>query len=101
MLPGVLESGVRRMKRQRILLATGAALAATAFALATIPAFAAGPVTATFTADSDLGSGYQGRYTISNGSATTTSAWKVEFDLPAGSTSAATGTPSPASPVDT
>jgi hypothetical protein len=74
------------MKRQRILLATGAALAATAFALATIPAFAAGPVTATFTADSDWGSGYQGRYTISNGSATTTSAWKVEFDLPAGST---------------
>src|SRR3954465_10511799 len=86
MLPVVLKSGVRRMTRLRIVLATGTALAATAFALATIPAFAAGSVTAAFTADSDWGSGYQGKYTISNGGSTATSAWKVEFDLPAGST---------------
>ncbi|MBG0828634.1 cellulose binding domain-containing protein [Planomonospora sp. ID67723] len=48
------------------------------------PAQAAGSATATFTKVGDWGSGFEGRYTIKNGTASTISSWKVEFDLPAG-----------------
>jgi chitinase len=41
-------------------------------------------VTATFTKTQDWGTGYEGKYTISNGGSTTLATWKVEFDLPAG-----------------
>lgn len=50
------------------------------------PASAAGGVGAAFAKTSDWGSGYQGQYTITNNSSATISSWKVEFDLPAGST---------------
>ena len=40
--------------------------------------------TATFTKDSGWGTGYQGKYTITNGGSTTLNGWKVEFDVPAG-----------------
>jgi chitinase len=56
----------------------------TALALAT-PAYAAG-VTATFTKDSDWGSGYQGKFTITNGSTATVSTWNVQWDLAGGHT---------------
>ncbi|WP_329129288.1 cellulose binding domain-containing protein [Streptomyces sp. NBC_01476] len=49
------------------------------------PASAAGGVGATFAKTSDWGSGYQAQYTVLNGSSATISSWKVEFDLPAGS----------------
>src|SRR4051812_23448254 len=52
----------------------------------TTPAQAAGALTATLSYDSDWGTGYQAKYTVTNGTAATVSAWKVEFDLPAGST---------------
>ena len=48
-----------------------------------MPAFAAGP-TATFVKTSDWGSGWEGKYTITNGGTTTISSWTVAFDLPAG-----------------
>jgi chitinase len=55
--------------------------------LAIIPvsqAFAANGASATFTRSSDWGSGYEGKYTIFNGSSAALT-WRVEFDLPAGS----------------
>lgn len=53
-------------------------------ALTVAPASGATGVTATFNRSSDWGSGYEGKYTITNGGATPISAWTVEFDLPSG-----------------
>src|SRR4051794_18400382 len=47
------------------------------------PAAGAGGVSATFSKGSDWGTGYEGKYTISNGSGAARSSWTVEFDLPA------------------
>jgi hypothetical protein len=62
-----------------------AALVATALAVAN-PAQAAGGISATFSKDSDWGTGYQGKFTITNGSASAISSWTVAFDLPSGVT---------------
>jgi hypothetical protein len=72
--------------RRRWLPALGlAAAAATIGALFVIaPANAAGGVSATFTKGSDWGTGYEGKYTITNGSGSTLPSWTVEFDLPGG-----------------
>jgi hypothetical protein len=48
------------------------------------PALAAS-ATATFSRTSSWDTGYEAKYTITNGTATTTNGWRVEFDLPAGS----------------
>ncbi|GAB1510912.1 glycosyl hydrolase family 18 protein [Actinophytocola sp. KF-1] len=48
------------------------------------PASGAGGVSATFTKGSDWGTGYEGKYTITNGTTTARSSWQVEFDLPSG-----------------
>src|SRR6476469_8070051 len=73
--------------RLRIALAAAAILVtAGGIAAITTPAQAAGSLTATLSYDSDWGSGYQAKYTITNGTAATVTSWKVEFDLPAGST---------------
>jgi len=48
-------------------------------------AFAANGASATFTKSSDWGTGYEAKYTIVNGSSSPLT-WRVEFDLPAGST---------------
>ncbi|NVI88997.1 cellulose binding domain-containing protein [Actinomadura sp. BRA 177] len=45
----------------------------------------AASLTATFTKSSDWGSGYEGKYTIKNETGSAISSWKVEFDLPSGS----------------
>lgn len=60
------------------------ALAATAITATTTAAQAASP-TATFVKTSDWGSGWEGKYTITNGGTTTLGSWAVAFDLPAGS----------------
>ncbi|GGM41431.1 cellulose binding domain-containing protein [Dactylosporangium sucinum] len=74
------------MALRRLALAAAAILAtAGGVAAVTAPAQAAGSLTATLTYDSDWGSGYQAKYTITNGTAATVTAWKVEFDLPSGS----------------
>ncbi|GAA4194868.1 hypothetical protein GCM10022252_39880 [Streptosporangium oxazolinicum] len=54
----------------------------TAMMVAT-PAFAA-PPTAVFTKVSNWGSGFEGKYTITNGGTTTINGWSVAFDLPSG-----------------
>lgn len=53
--------------------------------LPAVPAAAAGE-TAVFVKTSDWGSGWEGKYTITNGGTATISSWRVEFDLPAGTT---------------
>ncbi len=60
----------------------GAALVAGGIAVA-LPAKAAGSVTAAFSKDSDWGTAYQAKYTITNGTSTAISSWTVAFDLPA------------------
>jgi hypothetical protein len=69
-----------------MILSVAATLAAagTAFWIAS-PASAAA-TTATFTKTSDWGSGWQANVTISNGDSAAMKDWKVEFDLPAGTT---------------
>src|SRR3954469_9440253 len=47
-------------------------------------AHAATTPTATFSKDSGWGTGYQGKYTITNGGSTTLTSWKIEVDVPAG-----------------
>ncbi|MBA9006261.1 glycosyl hydrolase family 18 protein [Thermomonospora cellulosilytica] len=47
-------------------------------------ATAAAAVTASCTKTSDWGTGFEGRCTVTNGTAATVNGWKVEFDLPAG-----------------
>ena len=65
-----------------------AALVAAALPVATLlvvsPATAATTPSAAFSTDSNWGSGYQGKYTITAGTTALTS-WTLEFDLPAGS----------------
>jgi hypothetical protein len=70
--------------RARLIMVAAALLAATAIGLGIAPAQAATGLTATFSKDSDWGSGYQGKYTITNGTTGTITSWKVEFDLPSG-----------------
>ncbi|MEU7783810.1 cellulose binding domain-containing protein [Amycolatopsis sp. NPDC049159] len=63
-------------------LAAAAATIGAMFVIA--PANAAGGVSATFTKGSDWGTGYEGKYTIANGSGSALPSWTVEFDLPSG-----------------
>ncbi|MEV0561802.1 cellulose binding domain-containing protein [Dactylosporangium sp. NPDC050588] len=74
------------LRHRLVLVAAATILAAGGTAVLAGTAEAAGSLTATLTYDSDWGSGYQAKYTIANGSATTVTSWKVEFDLPAGTT---------------
>jgi hypothetical protein len=71
------------------LLARAVAVAAAgilAIALNPVPASAATVPTAVFAQESTWPSGYVGRMTVTNGGATTLPSWRVEFDLPAGTT---------------
>jgi chitinase len=55
--------------------------------LALMPSIhAAGALTATFSKDSDWGTGYQGKYTIANGTDATVNGWTVAFTLGSGQT---------------
>jgi hypothetical protein len=74
-------------KRNAILAGLGAAVATLLVAALTMtaPAGAATTPTATFSKDSAWDTGYTARYTITAGSSAI-NGWKVEFDLPAGTT---------------
>ncbi|MFF0409448.1 glycosyl hydrolase family 18 protein [Kitasatospora sp. NPDC004745] len=78
------------MRRRRIrlpLLAAGTLLVPMlAVALPQASASAAGSATATLTKGSDWGSGYEGSYTITNGTSAPLNGWTLEFDLPANNT---------------
>ncbi|MFF1904604.1 glycosyl hydrolase family 18 protein [Kitasatospora sp. NPDC058218] len=78
------------MRRRRIklpLLAAGTLIVPLlAVSLPSTAAHAAGSATAALTKGSDWGSGYEGSYTITNGSGTAINGWTLEFDLPAANT---------------
>ncbi|WP_405106040.1 glycosyl hydrolase family 18 protein [Micromonospora sp. NBC_01405] len=75
------------MKRSfRRALWAGAVVAVTAAAVPMTSAFGAGSVTATFAKAQDWGTGHEARVTVANGSAASISTWRIEFDLPAGTT---------------
>ncbi|GAA2541571.1 hypothetical protein GCM10010435_06350 [Winogradskya consettensis] len=74
------------MRRKRTLILTVAAVVAAAGTTWIALPASASATTATFTKTSDWGSGWQGDVTISNGGPAAMSSWKVEFDLPTGST---------------
>ncbi|MFI9382643.1 cellulose binding domain-containing protein [Kutzneria sp. NPDC052558] len=71
---------------RRLTLPAAAVLALAA--IAAVPAAAATPgaVSADFAQTSTWGGGYQGQYTVTNQSNHGITSWKVEFDLPAGTT---------------
>jgi hypothetical protein len=75
-------------KRLRLAIYLGAAAMAVgggaiAAVAATGPATnAGGPLTATFSKDSDWGSGYQAKFTIKNSGGTPVSGWRLAFGLP-------------------
>ncbi|MEU8813549.1 beta-1,3-glucanase family protein [Actinoplanes sp. NPDC048796] len=74
------------MRRTRtLILTTVAVVAATATAWFALPASAAAP-TASVRTVSDWGTGWQSEVTVDNTGTSAMSAWKVEFDLPAGAT---------------
>lgn len=62
-----------------VLLAAGGGAAA---AVAATTPKAAGTLTATFSKDSDWGTGYQARYTITNTGSAAVSGWQMTFTLP-------------------
>ncbi|MET0132433.1 MAG: glycosyl hydrolase family 18 protein [Kibdelosporangium sp.] len=65
------------------LMALFAAISALVLGLAVVPAAnGAGGVSATFSKGSDWGTGYEGKYTITNGSASPRTSWTVEFTVP-------------------
>lgn len=70
--------------RRRLFIVLSAVLLGLAL-LPAAPAAAAGE-TAVFVKTSDWGSGWEGKYTITNGGTATITSWRVEFDLPAGTT---------------
>ncbi|MET7834673.1 cellulose binding domain-containing protein [Micromonospora sediminicola] len=78
-----------RARRTPLLAALAALAALVTAAAATLtlagPALAAG-ATAAFTRTSDWGTGWEGRYTITNGGASTIAGWQVALTLPAGTT---------------
>lgn len=72
------------MRRTRIALLPVVALIAAGGAVWLAgPAAAAGP-TASFVKTSDWGTGWEGRYTITNGGSAPITSWSLAFDLPAG-----------------
>jgi hypothetical protein len=75
------------MRRSRTLILTAAVVvAAGGTAVWAVSPASAAATTATFAKTSDWGSGWQGGYTITNGGSAALTSWKVEFDLPAGTT---------------
>lgn len=69
--------------RMRRLFPAVLAAALAAMVLAPAPVSAA-PATATFTKVSDWGTGFEGKFTLFNGTTSAISGWTVAFDLPAG-----------------
>ena len=66
------------------LAALFAAVAAMVLGIVVVPAASgAGGVSATFSKGSDWGTGFEGKYTITNNSAAALTSWTVEFTLPA------------------
>ncbi|MFB4307211.1 glycosyl hydrolase family 18 protein [Actinomadura sp. GTD37] len=70
--------------RRAIALAGAATLAAATALLTAPPASSAGTVTATCKKGSDWGTGFDGSCTITNGTGSAVNGWKLEADMPSG-----------------
>jgi Cellulose binding domain/Fibronectin type III domain/Glycosyl hydrolases family 18 len=70
--------------RRRHLSGILIAVLACVFTVLVAPTAQAAPVTATFTKTQDWGSGFEGRITVTNGTASPLSTWTVDLDFPAG-----------------
>src|SRR5437870_1283059 len=79
------EDPVTTSRNRFLILATATLLAACARDPFTVSTQSIGSLTAVFSKDADWGTGYQGKYTITNGGSAAVSGWRVEFDLPSGS----------------
>ncbi|MEU9825867.1 glycosyl hydrolase family 18 protein [Micromonospora chersina] len=75
---------MKRSLRRALWAGAVVALAVAAVPMAT--ASAAGSVTATFTKVQDWGTGHEAKVTITNGTSASVDTWRIEFDLPAGTT---------------
>ncbi|MEU8266166.1 cellulose binding domain-containing protein [Sphaerisporangium sp. NPDC049002] len=67
-----------------IRLCVAALVAAAAVLVMTTGSAFAASATATFTKPQDWGSGFEGKYTVTNGTSSALNGWTVAFDLPAG-----------------
>ena len=75
------------MKRSiRRALWAGTAVAVAVAAVPVTAALGAGSLTTTFAVSSDWGSGHEVKVTIANGTDASVATWRIEFDLPSGTT---------------
>ncbi|MFL6144624.1 MAG: cellulose binding domain-containing protein [Labedaea sp.] len=77
---------MRHVLGRRLLLGVSTIALCLGGVLATSQGASAAGETAAFTKVSDWGTGWEGKYTVTNGGPATITSWRVEFDLPAGST---------------
>jgi endoglucanase len=71
---------------RKLIVATVASIVGALAALIAVTALPAGAATAAFSIVGDWGGGYQGKFTVTNNTASEATSWRVEFDLPSGST---------------
>jgi hypothetical protein len=77
---------VPRKRLRTTLMAIAALVVGGGVATVITPALAAGSVTATYALVGEWSGKFQTSYTVANGTSSTLSSWKVEFDLAAGTT---------------
>ena len=76
-----------RSRRAAAVAVAGAlSLTGVAAAVAVSASATGGSLTATFTKTSDWGSGFEGSYTVTNGTASAVNSWSIVFTLPSGET---------------
>jgi len=75
---------MRKATRRRLVLGAATLLLCVTALVGPVTAAHAAGETATFAKVSDWGSGWEGKYTITNGGTATITSWRVEFDLPNG-----------------
>jgi chitinase len=72
--------------RRHLTLGAAAALLCAAGIVGVANAASAAPSTAVFTKVSEWSSGYEGKFTLTNGGSAAINGWNVQFDLPGGTT---------------
>jgi chitinase len=75
-----------RRSLRRAMWAGALAVVTAAAAVPVTAAFGAGTISAGFVATSDWGTGHEVQVTVRNGSDASIATWRIEFDLPAGTT---------------
>src|SRR5689334_12761575 len=74
------------MRKLRVVFAAAVSAGVAFAALTIVTASSASAATAAFSIVSSWGNGYQGNFTVTNNSSAPITSWRVEFDLPPGST---------------